>query len=90
MNSMKITGLEYKKKMEMTDVEVTHLIKTKCSFNSPLTQRIWEKRKCFICKGKFEDGSNPVVAFTKKGLNKIICEKCFIDSGAKYGKQEEE
>jgi len=84
---MKITGLEYKKRLEMVDIEVTHLVKTKCYFSSPLTQRIWKKRKCFICGGKFEDGSNQVVALTKKGLNKIICEKCFIDSEMEYGEQ---
>ena len=43
-----------------------------------LTRLIWSKRKCFICGDKFKDGDKPVAAITKKGKNKIICEKCYL------------
>jgi hypothetical protein len=79
---MEITGLEYKKKLEMVTVEVTHFIEVKCSISSDLTQRIWSKRKCFVCGGKFKDGDKPVVAITKHPPNKILCEKCY--SGTEY------
>jgi len=36
-----------------------------------------EKRKCFMCGGKFKSGDNLVACITKKGLNKIICEGCY-------------
>jgi hypothetical protein len=81
MREMEITGKEYKRKLEMVKVEVTHFLKVKCSFSSPLTQEIWEKRKCFTCGDKFKDGDNPVVAITKHPPNKILCEKCFSGMG---------
>lgn len=78
---MEIIGKEYKEKLTNVKLEVTYFLKVKCSFSSPLTQQIWEKRKCFICGGKFKDGDSPVVAFTKKAPNKILCEKCFSETG---------
>ena len=74
---MEIIGKEYKKRLVNSKVEVTHFLKVKCSIYSALTERIWEKRRCFMCGGKFKDGDNPVACITKKGLNKIICEKCY-------------
>jgi len=73
---MEIIGKEYKKRLVGSKVEVTHFLKVKCSINSALTERIWGKRKCFMCGGKFKDGDTPVACITKKGLNKIICEGC--------------
>lgn len=78
---MEITGKEYKEKLMDVKLEVTHFLKVKCSFSSALTQQIWEKRKCFICGGKFKDGDSPVVAITKHSPNKILCEKCFSGMG---------
>ena len=75
---MEIIGKEYKKKLVSSKIEVTHFIKVKCSIHSDITRFIWSKRKCFICGGKFKDGDNPVAAITKKGMNKIICEKCYL------------
>jgi len=74
---MEIIGKEYKKKLVNSKVEVTHFVKVKCSMKSDLTKLIWNKRKCFICGGKFKNGDSPVAAITKKGMNKIICEKCY-------------
>ena len=74
---MEITGKEMKLKSVDSTVEVTHFLKVKCSMKSELTERIWSKRKCFMCGSKFKDGDNPVACITKKGLNKIICEKCY-------------
>jgi len=76
---MKIIGKEYKKKLINSKVEVEHFVKVKCSMKTDLTKFIWSKRKCFICDGKFKDGDKPVVAITKKGMNKIICEKCHLE-----------
>jgi len=74
---MEIKGKEYKKRLVDYKVKVTRFLKVKCSIHSDLTKRIWEKRKCFMCGGKFKDGDTPVVCITKKGLNKIICEECY-------------
>lgn len=74
---MKITGKEMKLRSVNTTVKVTHFFEVKCCLNSEFKKRIWGKRKCFICKGKFKDGDSPVACITKKGLNKIICEKCY-------------
>ena len=74
---MEIKGKEYKSILVNSKVEVTHFLEVKCQIKSDLEERIWSKRKCFICGDKFKDGDTPVVAITKKGLNKIICEKCY-------------
>lgn len=85
---MEIVGKEFKKRLVNSKVEVTHFLKVKCNIHSDITRRIWERRKCFICGGKFKDGDNPVVVFTKKEWlikegksrkrNRIICEKCYL------------
>ena len=74
---MEIVGKEYKKRLVDSKVEVTHFLKVECRINSDITRRIWERRKCFMCGGKFKDGDTPVAAITKKGLNKILCKKCY-------------
>ena len=74
---MEIIGKEYKRKMVSSKVEITHFVKVKCSMKTDLTRFIWGKRKCFICGGKFKDCDKPVACITKKGMNKIICEKCY-------------
>lgn len=74
---MEITGKEMKSESINIMVEVTHFLKVKCSMKSELTERIWSKRKCFMCGSKFKDGDSPIACITKKGLNKIICEKCY-------------
>ena len=74
---MEITGKEYKKRLVDFKVEATHFLEVKCLIRSELTERIWSKRKCFICRGKFKDGDSPVVVITKIGLNKILCAKCY-------------
>ena len=76
--TMEIIGKEYKKKFVNSKVEVTHFVKVKCSMKTDLTKFIWGKRKCFMCGGKFKDSDNPVAAITKRGMNKIICEKCYL------------
>jgi len=75
---MEIIGKEYKKKLINSKIEVTHFVKVKRSMKTDLTRLIWSKRKCFICGDKFKDGDSPVAAITKKGKNKIICEKCYL------------
>ena len=75
---MELIGKEYKKSLVDSKVEVTHFLKVKCSINSALTEQIWGKRKCFMCGSRFKDGDTPVACITKKGLNKIICEKCYL------------
>lgn len=74
---MEIVGKEYKRILVNSKIEVTHFLKVKCSIHSDITRHIWEKRKCFVCNSKFKDGDNPVACITKKGMNKIICEKCY-------------
>ena len=76
---MEITGKKYKKKLINSKVEVTHFVKVKCSMKTDITKLIWGKRKCFICGSKFKDGDSPVACITKKGKNKIICEKCYLE-----------
>ena len=41
-----------------------------------ITSRIWEKRKCFICKRHFKDGEFVTAVFTKRGKNLMACEEC--------------
>lgn len=73
---IKLTGKEYKSILVNTKVEVTHLLEVKCQIKNDLEERIWNKRKCFVCGDKFKDGDKPTVAITKKGKNKILCRKC--------------
>ena len=80
---MEIIGKEFKKRLVDSKVEVTHFVKARCSMKTGLTERIWSKRGCFICGGKFKDGDEPVVCITKKGKNKIICERCYLGLEAK-------
>ena len=71
-----LKGKEYKRILVNSKVEITHLLEVKCRIKSDLEERIWGRRRCFACGAKFEDGDTPAVAITKKGKNKIICEKC--------------
>lgn len=73
----KLVGKEYKRILVDSTVEVTHFFKVKCSIHDILTERIWERRRCFMCGGKFKDGDAPMAAITERGTNKIICEGCY-------------
>ena len=86
---MEIIGKEYKKKLVNFKVEVMHFVKVKCSIKTDITKYMWDKRKCFICGGKFKDGDSPVVCITKKGKNKIICGKCYLGLGFKKNEKKE-
>jgi len=77
MKTTKIEGREFVRKKVTAFVEVTHFVEVKCSMKSDITKVIWGKRRCFICGGKFKDGDTPVACITKKGKNKIICQKCY-------------
>lgn len=73
---IEIIGKEYQKRLVPVKVQVKQW--SKCfihidgSFN---LAKIWDKRRCFICHGKFKDSTNVTVAITDKG-NKLICEGC--------------
>ena len=74
----KLVGKEYIRKLSSVEVEVTHYCHTICKNDSPSLNKIWDKRRCFICNGRFKDGEKITIALTKKGTNKIICEKCYL------------
>ena len=87
---MKIKGKVLTKVRLEKEVEAYHFTQVQCRIDNLFLDKVWKKRSCFICGGKFKNGDNPVVAFVRHETNKIICEECFNRTGAKYGKQEEE
>jgi len=72
---MELIGKEYKRRLIPVKVQVKSYAKSWCKNDSPITKKIWDKRKCFICHGKFAFGETVTIALTDKG-NKLICEKC--------------
>lgn len=73
---IEIIGKEYQRRLVPVKVQVKQYAKSFVHIGQSYTlAKIWDKRRCFICHGKFKDNTNVTVAITDKG-NKLICEEC--------------
>ena len=75
---MKLIGKEYRRRLVPVEAEVKTLKKSWMQWEpSSKVKKIWEKRRCFICHGKFHEGDSVTIALTDIG-NKMICPKCCV------------
>lgn len=72
---MKITGKEYKRKLVSVEVEVQQFARSFMRVGGPRVKKLWDKRRCFTCGGKFTEGDMVSIALTDKG-SKLVCSKC--------------
>jgi len=72
---IEITGKEYRRRLVPVKVTVRWIVRSLCEVSHKKIKKIWDKRRCFICHGKFNHGEMATILGTDKG-NKIICEKC--------------
>lgn len=72
---IKITGKEYQRKLLPLEIVVHSFTKSWVDITGPKIEKIWSKRRCFVCRGKFHHGTKIGIALSNKG-NKLICEKC--------------
>ena len=80
---MQITGKEYRRRIIPTTVNVITYTTTRVKSDTELLLKVWDKRRCFVCCGKFTNGDPLGLAITDQG-NKVVCAKCVDELPESY------
>jgi len=73
---MELAGKEYRRRLVPVMVKVKQWKKCWIEYKpGGKTEKIWSKRRCFVCNGKFKHGDNITLTITDQG-NKMICPEC--------------